>query len=135
MKILLATIDKENASLNSEPSKYFGRAKSYVLYDTCDNEYYVIRNKFYRSNHILAKDVKNLGVSAVVAENICRHCYVNLKKFDIEVWHDSGSITTRESAQKFLLGGLFVMSTPFLEMHKVLETDFKEGRSLNTIKT
>ena len=118
MKILIPSADAKG-TLNSVPSRVFGTAGSYVLYDTEKNEFAGIKNTFYGAkNYNIAKDLTGFGVTDIIADMICKTCYKNLRKAGITVWKDSTSVTIREAYQKFIIGGLFHMLEDItLRMH------------------
>ena len=123
MKILIPTID-EVATLNSQPSKIFGNAKSFLIYNTNTDQFYTVENTFYvnrRDDLEIAEDLKALGIDNIITENICKGCHHSITAAGIEIWSDPDSIYVRESCQKFVMGGLFIMSTPaHLSMHKIV---------------
>jgi predicted Fe-Mo cluster-binding NifX family protein len=119
MKVIIPATELD-PSLDSHPAEIFGNSKSFIIYDTNKDKFYSVENTFYGAKDInIAKDLFDLGIDNVIAEQICVACLHNLNRVGIEVWSDDNSHTIREAYQKFILGGLFVKtSAGGLEMHK-----------------
>ena len=110
MKVLIPTID-ENATLSSTPSFVLGSAKSFLIYDTQEDNFATIENNFFDDKHVdLGIVLNELGVDNIISSRICKTCYANIKKAGIETWKDDESVTIREAYQKFTFGGLFLMT-------------------------
>ena len=110
MKILFPAGNKESG-MKSGVSRLLGYAKSFLIYDTDDLNFINLDNAYYDGNNDnLAKDLVELGVTDIITPRICRNCYADFKKAGIEIWRDDDSLSIREAYQKFLLGGIFLMS-------------------------
>ncbi|MCY3413861.1 MAG: NifB/NifX family molybdenum-iron cluster-binding protein [Candidatus Heimdallarchaeota archaeon] len=132
MKLLIPSIDVES-DLNSQPSKIFGNAKSFIMVDTCDGSLSTIKNEFDFDKSI-AMDLKDLGVGTIITEDICSSCFKNILHAGIDVYHDDGSITIRETYQKFLLGGIFPRNKPGnLNMHQIQYVDVVEKQKIKNL--
>lgn len=134
MKVIIpATEDKP--SLNTHPSRLFGSAKSYIIYDTCEDTFMSIENTFFGTKNIdIASDLKDLGVGSVVTERICETCLHNLQEMEIDVWKDDGSYTIREAFQKFMLGcHLLLTDAHGLKLHpgKIVTKERRKQLKLN----
>ncbi len=112
MKIAIPTTEN-NPTLSSAPNKLMGTAKAIVIYDTNLDKFEVFENIYLDKDDChLSRDLKNLGVDAVVAFEVCSPCFDNLRHMGIDVWKDDGSATIREAYQKFVIGGLFLKTKP-----------------------
>ncbi|MCE7734614.1 MAG: hypothetical protein GPJ54_07050, partial [Candidatus Heimdallarchaeota archaeon] len=79
MRILYATLDK-NPSFNSAPASIFGKAASFLIYDTHSNDYFILDDIFVDEDCSLHRDLKTMGVDNIVSSRICKPCHGNFIK-------------------------------------------------------
>ena len=110
MKVLIPTNDK-HPTMNSSPNQMMGTSSAFVIYDTNTDEMFVFENAYLDKKEChLSDDLKDLGIDAIVAANVCSPCHGNLLERGIDVWKDDGSVSIREVVNKFVIGGLFLMT-------------------------
>ncbi|MCE7734618.1 MAG: hypothetical protein GPJ54_07070 [Candidatus Heimdallarchaeota archaeon] len=124
MKILVPS-SESSPTLVSAPSILMGTSKAFMIYDTDDESFTSIRNKYLDSDEChLAKDLAAMGVTNVIVNKVCDPCFGNLRKQGIEIYKEEKSITIREVFQNFLMGGWFIMTESgncTCPKHKIME--------------
>ena len=80
MKVLISSIDKDS-SLNSQPAKIFGNAKSFLIYNTDDETFSTVENNF-DFNQAVEDFQKNMIIQALQQTNWVKSKAAHLLKMN-----------------------------------------------------
>ncbi len=112
MKICFPTKVSE-PNLQSAMDENFGRAKSYLIYDTSEEKFTCHLNSYISDKTCKRTDViASLGVDVVVSLRLGKRAMEKFSKFGIDVWKADNSSTVQETLNKFIIGGFFVRQSP-----------------------
>jgi len=130
MKVLISANDT-HPNFGSSLSRVFGNSPAFVIYDTNTKNFQAIDNEYYSDKHVdIGKDLHKLNIDAIITEKLCDTCFSSISKYGIDVWKDDGSISIREAINKFVIGGLFLMTKGELRMHLKKEEAIVEQENL-----
>ena len=99
--------------LQSAMDENFGKAKSYLIYDTFEESFTSHLNSYVSDESCQRSDViASLGVDVVVSRRLGNRAMQKFSNFGIDVWKADNSSTVQETLNKFIIGGFFVRQKP-----------------------
>jgi predicted Fe-Mo cluster-binding NifX family protein len=103
----------EDANIDSPGERVFGKALSYIIFDTATDNYEVIPHTPEPDPECkLVEKIQKLNVDVVVCCEMCKPCFDKFPKYNIDMWKCDGSKNIREAYNKFIIGGIFARSAP-----------------------